>query len=402
MTVCLIMIVKNEAHVIERCLLSVKPIIDSWCIVDTGSTDGTQDLIKEIYKDIPGTLHEKPWKNFAANRTESIELARQTNETSYGLVIDADDVLEIPADYKLPILTATTYRLRIEYSGTTYYRPHLFQLSKPFRYESVLHEYLMCDGLDISGDPILENVIYRCFPEGSRSTDPQKFLKDADTLREALKKEPGNPRYMFYLAQSLKDAGKIEKAIVAYERRANVVGWHEETWLSMQEAARLKEWVNEAEQTIVNGYLRAYEFRPQRVEPLYELARYYRSKKNRPAIAYIYAAAGYGAPRPDDRLMLDESIYLWRMDYEFAIASWYAGKKDESRKAHVLLLENAHVPEEERARLVDNMHFFTDGASTGGGLGSRVTAAAIQGAEDGAVLTGEAALLVGRRGFRHG
>ncbi|MDO8336144.1 MAG: glycosyltransferase, partial [Candidatus Saccharibacteria bacterium] len=47
------MIVKNEAHVILRCLASVKPWIDSWCIVDTGSSDGTQDIIQDYLKDIP-------------------------------------------------------------------------------------------------------------------------------------------------------------------------------------------------------------------------------------------------------------------------------------------------------------------------------------------------------------
>ena len=41
-TICLNMIVRNEAPVIRRCLDSVMPIIDSWVIVDTGSTDGTQ------------------------------------------------------------------------------------------------------------------------------------------------------------------------------------------------------------------------------------------------------------------------------------------------------------------------------------------------------------------------
>jgi len=45
-TICLCMIVKNEAAVIERCLASVRPLIDTWVISDTGSTDGTQDLIR--------------------------------------------------------------------------------------------------------------------------------------------------------------------------------------------------------------------------------------------------------------------------------------------------------------------------------------------------------------------
>ena len=58
-TVCLSMIVKNEAPVIRRCLASVCPLIDSWVIIDTGSNDGTQEIIREYLRDIPGELHER-------------------------------------------------------------------------------------------------------------------------------------------------------------------------------------------------------------------------------------------------------------------------------------------------------------------------------------------------------
>ncbi|MFI5334997.1 MAG: hypothetical protein ACHQT8_07570, partial [Chlamydiales bacterium] len=74
--ICLNMIVKDESAVIEKCLSTVKPLIDYWVIVDTGSKDGTQDLIRNFLKDIPGELHERPWVNFEYNRNEALDLAR--------------------------------------------------------------------------------------------------------------------------------------------------------------------------------------------------------------------------------------------------------------------------------------------------------------------------------------
>ena len=75
-TICLNMIVKDESKVITRGLATVKPLISYWVIVDTGSTDGTQEIIKKFMEDIPGELHERPWKNFEHNRNQALELAK--------------------------------------------------------------------------------------------------------------------------------------------------------------------------------------------------------------------------------------------------------------------------------------------------------------------------------------
>src|SRR5258706_14627056 len=116
------MIVKDEAPVIERCLKSVLPIIDYWIICDTGSTDGTQDIVRNFFAGHGklGELNERPWKDFAYNRSEALALAR--DKADYSLIIDADDALEIPDGYEFPELSADSYSLDIQDTNIRYHR----------------------------------------------------------------------------------------------------------------------------------------------------------------------------------------------------------------------------------------------------------------------------------------
>lgn len=373
--ICLSMIVKNEIEVIERCLESVKPFIDCWMISDTGSTDGTQDKIYSVMDGIPGCLIDNPWMDFGTNRTQALQRAYTFSadlaghgdyDSLYTLVIDADDVLtplsvtEAHCQLKLDIGQFDCYELKVEDHGISYYRPHLFKSAKPFFYNGILHEYLDC------GDPYtkskLDGLIYTRLGGGHRSSNPDKFKNDAEIFRKALKSEPSNSakyaRYLFYLAQSLKDAGDARGALKAYEKRANTVGWIEETWQAQYEVANMCRHLRYASSTINEAYLKAFELRPCRVEPLYQLANYYRTIDNH-ALAFVYAKAATGLPKPDDRLFIDESIYNWKVLDEYAISAYYVGYKEESYAANSkLLLEGWRgVPENEKDRIRNNMKF---------------------------------------------
>ena len=70
-TIALNIIVKNESHNIEKTLQNLCEYIpfDDWVIVDTGSTDGTQDLIKQLLnaKNIAGELQQWEWNELRHN-----------------------------------------------------------------------------------------------------------------------------------------------------------------------------------------------------------------------------------------------------------------------------------------------------------------------------------------------
>ena len=208
-TLCLNMIVKNEAPVIARCLASARPIIDYWVIVDTGSTDGTQDAIRGSLADLPGELHERLWRDFAHNRTEAMDLARPHGD--FVLIIDADDALEFGPQFTMPALQADSYMLRIADTSVSYHRTQIVRTALPWRWRGVLHEFLTCEDARTSGT--LEGLRLRRNHDGARRRDPQTYRRDAEILDAALQAESDpfmRSRYQFYLAQSYRDCGESE------------------------------------------------------------------------------------------------------------------------------------------------------------------------------------------------
>lgn len=354
-SICLNMIVKDEAHVIRRCLDSVRPLIDRWVIVDTGSTDGTQQIIREHLADLPGDLFERPWRGFGRSRTEAIELARGKGD--FLLFIDADDVLEVPAGYRLPPLVADAYEVQIEYGELLYRRVCLVRNALNWRYVGVLHEYLECD-IPFSR-ALLEGLKMKIVGGGGRSkaTEGEKFKRDAATLETALREEPDNTRYAFYLAQSYRDAGELEKALAAYEHRAGMAGFDQEVFISLLQAARLSARLGRPQSEVIDRFLRAYEFRPSRAEPLGELMLYLRENGQRWRLGYLLGKQAIEIPLSGDALFVEQAWYEWRCLDEYSIAAYWAGDFAECKRCCEQLLGSGSLPNAQRTRVLANLNF---------------------------------------------
>lgn len=355
-TVCLCMIVKNEKHVLPRCLASVRMLIDTWLIVDTGSTDGTQDIIRDSLRDLPGELVERPWKNFGHNRTESLALAR--GRADYILIMDADEFLVVPAGFQWPELTGDAYDFLLDMNGITYCRNQLVRSQLPWRYEGVLHEYITCDQPHTQSR--MGGVKVQIVVEGARSSDPLKYRRDALLLEEALLREPENARYMFYLAQSYRDAQEPELAMDRYRRRTAMGGFPEEVWYAQFEIAKLKQVKGDPWPEVLSAYLEAYAIRPQRAEPLYRIGLAYQQKQEFILARLFFGKAMELTYPAQDLLFVETDMYRFFLPLEYAVACYWLGLHPEAIQVNDRLLADPSLKQEWRELLLRNRAFSTD------------------------------------------
>lgn len=225
-TISLCMIVRDEEQVIGRCLDSIKDLVDEMIIVDTGSVDGTKDIVK-AYTD---KVYDFQWMNdFSAARNYAYSMATM----DYILWLDADDVLLKEDRMKFRVLKETLdptvdvvmmkYNVGFDEHGNTtlsYYRERLSKREKQFKWHEPIHEYLETSGVIINSDVA---VTHR--KEGA--ADPDRNLRIyADLLSRGTSL---SPRGLYYYARELYYHGHYAAAIDYFNRFLNTEqGWVED------------------------------------------------------------------------------------------------------------------------------------------------------------------------------
>ena len=355
-TICLSMIVKNEASVIRRCLDSVRGIVNYWIVVDTGSSDGTQDIVRKHMEDVPGELHERPWQDFATNRTEALELARR--HADYSLIIDADDVLEFSSGFEMPELTADAYMFDIHDVSVHYQRMQLVRNALPWRYRGVLHEFLTCEG---SQPPGYLRIVMRRNHDGARRRAADTYHHDVAVLEAALQTEADafmRSRYRFYLAQSYRDCGNKAKALENYLIRAELGFWDEEVYVSLLQAARIMDDLGGAFEHVLATYERASAVCAHRVEALHGASNLcFRNGRNREG--YLIAGRGIRLSPPAG-LFVERWIYDYGLLDEYAVNAYWAGAARDCADACAKLLGGGKLPLSERERVANNLQLALD------------------------------------------
>jgi glycosyltransferase involved in cell wall biosynthesis len=370
-SICLTMIVKNESKTIQRCIESVERFIDYWVIVDTGSSDGTQEIIQNLMKakGIPGELHEREWVDYSTNRNQSLELAK--GKADYRLIIDADDVLAYKDENVFNDLEKDSYKFMIRLGNLAYYRTQLINGSQDWKYKGVIHEYLT--GPEGGTEDFLPGAEMHASVSGDTREikGKDKYYNDALIIEKTLLTTPDldqdedlKRRYVFYLAQSYRDGGVYDRALENYERRVSMGGWDEEVYISLYWIANIKKILGKSKEEIIDSYMRAWEFRPVRLEALYNLIRFLIEEK-RFNYAFALSTVAMRSPTCNDVLFVEEEIWRWRMPDEYSVLCYYTGNFAEAYNSAKRLSESKFygiIPDNEKERIQKNIKAFHEAA----------------------------------------
>lgn len=361
----LCMIVKNEAHVMRRCLDTLLPLIDYLLITDTGSTDGTQDLIREYMKEhnLPGEVIDVPWRDFAYNRSYAMDKLREHPEIDYGFMPDADNYLVYEEGFDAAKfkegLTTDLCDVKINTGGTIHYTPILFSNKLPFCYKAVLHEYL--DG-PFKTRSTAKGFYSEQVQDSARNQNPNKYHDDAALLEKALETETDPfliSRYTFYLAQSYRDAKMLEPAVETYLKRAAQGFWDEEIFISYYMAGNLSERLGKPRGELLQHHLDAYEACPRRAESLHAAARICR-QAGKYHQAYLFAKKGATMLMPPGELFGEPWIYQYGLLDELSVAAYWVKEYQECYDISMRLLAMPDLPESYRPRMRENARFASE------------------------------------------
>lgn len=317
-TICLAMIVKNEAPILPRLFQSVKGFVSEYCIVDTGSTDNTIELIRSI--DMPGIVVQEPFVDFGTSRNNLLKTCREKSTCDYLLLLDADMVLSVSPEFNWNLVVKYDVYNLIQQSSIEYENVRIIpRNADDIQYIGSTHEY--CDIPNHYTRHLLPKDLVHIIDVGDGKCKHDKFERDERLLRKELSGNPNNPRVVFYLANTLKDQGKFLEAIPFYEKRSTMEnGWFAEREYSWYMLSNCYLAIHDIDNARKYAEMAAYQGHVRRAEPLYFLALYLHRHKDY-ELAWYYAVLAASIPKPEGvskALFIQGEVYDFWVDYELS------------------------------------------------------------------------------------
>ncbi|MFN8590996.1 MAG: hypothetical protein U0031_05980 [Thermomicrobiales bacterium] len=224
----------NSAAIIGDAIASVVDWVDHVLVIDTGITDDTLDVARTVAGD-KLVVRQFPWcDDFAAARNFALEAAAETGAT-WAVTIDTDErLLGGSRAVREVLATASADSLHVRFSDGSYGKERFFRLPARGRYIGPTHEAFMRSH---GGPQVLEAIFFDELPKSAEQYR-QKAERDVAILAQHTSQNPADPRWFYYLGDSLAGLDRCEEAIAAFRRCWELRGWDEEGAWAMYRAAQ--------------------------------------------------------------------------------------------------------------------------------------------------------------------
>ena len=334
-----VIMVKNEEKVMRATL---QPFIDggieSFFVLDTGSTDRTVQVTQEFFAE-HGIEHayimEEPFIDFATSRNRALDCAQEKfPNAAYMVMLDAEWYLN-DAQALLDFCQLTldrgdaysSYLMHIINTALDNYTCRLIRCNRGVRFEGAVHEAIIQQHtVKVPGD-----IFFEYLPtDGGWEKTLARFVRDRDLLLKEHQRKPYCTRTLFYLARTCEDLGDLEAAYDFYKKRVDMVGWDEEDFIvNYRLAETIKKLVLKKSHPryqwseALDYYMKAYQMRSHRAEPLIAIADYY-VVLGQMESAYVFANRAAEIAYPStDVLFVEKYVYNYYRYELLARCAWY-------------------------------------------------------------------------------
>lgn len=329
---------------------------------------------------IPGKIIHEPFRDFGYNRTFAAKAAAEIPGMDYLLLLDADmvligDILNIEntlsgTPQEASSLASNINRFKTSLTadcyhicqGTPQYYYKNVRIMRNYRgytYWGVTHEYINTPTGTVYESIDMGTLFIHDIGDGGAKTD--KLERDIRLLTKGLEDNPGNDRYTFYLANSLRDGGRYDEAIARFRERIKIGGWIEEVWYSHYNIGNCYHSLGEIEKAI-GAWIDAFQAHPKRIESLYEIIKHYREHGKNDAAYMFYKTADASRAKwgaSNDFLFLQKDVYDYKLDYEMSILGYYSNYDDyHMPKLNMKILCYPYLPRDINKNVMTNYKFY--------------------------------------------
>lgn len=329
-----VLMVKNEENVICPTLEPfVKAGIDSYFIYDTGSTDKTMQNTQEFFeknKIANGFITQEPFVDFATSRNKALDLAKEKFPHSVFMIMpDAEWYLK-NADELVNFCKQNIhdfnnlYLIRLNNNTDDFYHGRLLRTKANLRFAGVVHEVI--------ASPLMGKLPVKvCFEYRPKSSGMEasalRWKRDSELLLRAFEKNPKDSRSAFYLAQTYECLHDIHNAYKYYELRSQLTGWDEEDYETFYRLGGVTNTLSNIDKKFTKKmaydyYMKAYNMRPHRAEPLIKIAEMYWPSNY--SLCFRFARLALELPYPKDEvLFVNKEIYEFTRYEILSKVAWY-------------------------------------------------------------------------------